>query len=168
MRKFRPPKPKFGDSRANDCLPKDVLIDRELRWLLEREGINLYRIATDIIALDYFYDPANSQLKQMVLQVGEYFFEIYQTGQKPAVLSTCALIGQGLYHGDELAVWQLLPQTICDAAVGRRLGDVIRTGIPAIDGRTITSATAGGRGHPSPITTFAFEPDLVAIGPPSP
>lgn len=143
-----------------------IMIDRELRWMLERDGYDLHGIAEGLITQGYGYEPKGSDVKIALQEVGDNVFELVREGLARPVMSTATLIGTACYSGDCLFVWQLLPQTLCAGVVGRRLGDVVATGISRLDGRLILKANACTENYwpPTAATRFKISPDLIELG----
>lgn len=59
---------------------------------------------------------------------------------------------------DVFATEATLPDTILTAALGRRLGELVATGVPTLDRRRIVSADQGDGS-----VSFTLEPDLITI-----
>lgn len=62
-------------------------------------------------------------------------------------------------HGATLSVNATLPGTILVAAAGRRLGEILTSGVPALDARRVSSAEANGSR-----SIFELEVDNITIG----
>ncbi len=149
----------------NEGAPQRVMIDRILRSILEREGTDLHAIAEVLTSLSHSHDSIHSQVGYAYKKVGDNVYDLTQRGLAPPVMSTSVLLGDARYHGNYLFVGELLPETLCMGAVGRRLGDVVSTGIPQIDDRLLLQVLTCHDGWPPTAgTCFRFAPDLIELG----
>ena len=67
---------------------------------------------------------------------------------------------RGQYDGTALEIDAEIPETVLAAAVGRRLGDLIATGVPSLDASVVEVATVGSFAD----VRLEFAPDLIRIG----
>lgn len=151
---------------SDEMSAEPVMIDRELRWMLERDGYELHGIAERLIGQDYGYEMPGSDVKIALEIVDDNAFELIKDGSGPPVMSSATRIGTAYYHGHYLFVGQLLAQTLWAAVVGRKLGDVVSTGIRRLDDRPILEAVTCTERYwpPTAATRFIFAPDLVELG----
>jgi hypothetical protein len=150
-----------------DVPPESVMIDKVLRSMLEREGIDLHAVAEALIRVGFYHDSIQGEMRYAWEQIDGDIYELTQDGLEPPVMSGWTTVGDACFHGDHLYVRELLPQTICASAVGRRLGDVVSTGMPELDSRTLLQVfTCEDQALPAAATRFVFAPDLVELGRP--
>jgi hypothetical protein len=128
-------------SLLNDRPTRCVFIDRVLRSMLERDGFDVHDIAERLIGHGWYYDQQVSDAKMAWEEVGDDLFFLIEEDPETAVMSVSRPLGAGYYDGTSLWLRERLPQTMCLSMMGRRLGEVIATGIPALDNRFVVEAS---------------------------
>lgn len=151
-----------GDGYSN--LPVNhMLMDRIALSMLSQSKADLCSVA-EAVARTHYMVTGPIKVKGF-----ENRFYVSHSGIGLPVLSTWLPIGNALYDGNLVLPYEL-PDTMMVAACGRRVGDLISTGITGIDDRHIVSielAEADLVNHPWPYVTgtqIAIEPDLVPFG----
>ena len=85
-----------------------------------------------------------------------------RSGDPAPIMETETPIGDGStasLNGNVVSVASPLPETLLTASIGRRLGELVATGIPALDERRIIDA-----GVDCGVTSITLQPDLITIG----
>lgn len=89
-------------------------------------------------------------------------------GVGPPVICTSLRIERANYDGDSLVLDDRLPDTVANASIGRVLGEIIGSGMCALDRRLVTAVEflrPGQHGYlGDPRTRFELAPDLVKLG----
>lgn len=153
----------------NDLPVERITIDRLLKKMVKRDGIDVVGPAEAIANDEDYIQFLANNLEYMGMYVNDRYFQLRQLGLALPVLSTWMPLGRATYCGHALDLDYRLPEAICDGVVGRRLGDVIATGIPALDARVIAEVVSDRvfvMDH-WPCTTqtrIYLEPDLVELG----
>jgi len=159
----------LGPGGRNDLPVERITIDRLLKEMVEREGIDVRGPAEAIGSDDDYIQFLANNLEYMGMYVGDRHFQLRQLGRALPVLSTWMPLGRAVYCGHALDLDHRLPEAICDGVAGRRLGDLIATGKPGLDARVITEVVSERvfvMDHwPSTTQTRLYlEPDLVELG----
>jgi hypothetical protein len=125
-----------GD-RIADLPSDDMMVDRTMAGMLHAKGIDIRRAA----ALVDIEEPVVGDELPLVM-AGVNLDEplcVRQIGTSLPVIGGWIRIGRACYDGTVIQLNGPVPDTIMAAAAGRRLGDVVRTGIASIDDRRILS-----------------------------
>ena len=154
---------------GNDLPVERMLIDRLLKEMVEREGIDVHGPAEEVSSNDDYIQLLANNQEYMGRCVGDRHFQLRQLGLDLSVLSTWLPFGDATYCGHALDLHHQLPETICAGVIGRRLGELVDTGIPRLDDRLITEVLVGPdcvMDHwPSTSETRLYlSPDLVELG----
>ena len=155
---------------ARDFPVEQILIDRLLKGIMVADGVDLHGPAERMASNeDYLQFLANS-MEYMQTFVGGRRFQLTQLDRCLPELSTELPIGENaIYHGFALDLRGQLPNVILDSAVGRRLGDLVSTGLNDLDKRTITAVTVDrdetyDHRLPDGWTRLQLGPDLIQLG----
>ena len=147
-----------------------MLIDRQLRNMLEDTGIDLHEAIAKRLQNYWWereYVKFHSKLHPVV---GDRCFTITQSGLETPVLITTVAIGTAKYDGASLVLPGHLPDTICSGSAGRRLGELIKTGHAILERRSVSHVVNdegyGADYEPYPVTIISLGPDLIEIGAP--
>lgn len=101
-------------------------------------GIDVRALAAGILS-GHDVPKDDIDLHRIWLKFGEPSIRIlFDKVQGPVVAATYP-VGRGLYEGSHLVVPEPIPDTLAAAAAGRRLGDIVATGVPDLDERRIVS-----------------------------
>lgn len=146
-----------------------LLIDRLLKELLRGERIDIHGPAERMASNDDYLQFLANDLQYMQTWVGERRFQLRQMDDHLPELSAEVTIGGAVYHGFALDLAHALPHVLCVGAIGRRLGDLVATGLAELDRRTITEVvtspeyTADHRLQDG-WTRLELDADLVELG----
>lgn len=162
-------KPESSESCAGWLYPEDprsdyVLVDREIRLLLESSGINLHYLSDAMFHYGLERWPSDDIINMAIKEAHGSVFFLEQIGIGPIVFKTGVVLGAAKFTGDGLYLPFLVPEAICDGVPGRRLGDLVDTGIISLNERQIISARRISEGPQRPATSILFEPELVPLG----
>lgn len=155
--------------KGNALPVENILIDRLLKEMVQAAGIDLHGPAEEIRSDDYYIEFLANSLEYMGGEIGGRHFQLRQAGLDLPIMSTFMPLGRAMYGGHALDLDHQLPETICLGVVGRRLGDLVATGLPTLDARIITEVITSRDCLMDyrPYTTktrLRFEPDLIEIG----
>ena len=156
-------------SVVNELPTRCIFIDRVLRSMLKRDGFDVHDIAERLIGHGWYYDQQVSDAKMAWEEVGDDLFFLIEQGPEIAVMSVSRPLGTGYYDGTSLWLRERLPQTLCVSMIGRRLGEVIATGIPSLDDRFVVEASTCDDVEPAGIKEMRvmLAADLVELGTPT-
>ena len=155
---------------GGDLPVERMLIDRELKEMVEREGIDVHGPAEDIGSdADYIQFLCSKQVYMGKSVDGERHVQLRQSGVELPVVSTWMPLGSAIYRGHALNLDHLLPEVLSNGVVGRQLGDLVATGNSRLDAREIIKVARSrdefSEYMPSSMQTRLYlEPDLVELG----
>lgn len=154
---------------GNDLPVERIMVDRLLKEMVCREGIDLHGPAQELASDDDYLQLLAYNLEYMGTFVGDRYIQLRQVGLSLPVLSTWMPMGDASYCGNALDLDNELPETICLGVIGRRLGDLVATGSSELDARVITEVVASRwdvteHWPTSTKTRLYLEPDLVELG----
>lgn len=146
-----------------------ILIDRLLKEILRADGVDIHGPAERMASNDDYLQFVANDMAYMQTWVGERRLQLTQTGRHLPEFSAEVAIGSAIYHGFALDLGDVLPHVLLDAAVGRRLGDLVATGISELDRRLITEVVTSpdhtaDRRLQDGWTRFQLNADSVEIG----
>lgn len=154
---------------CRDLPASSLLIDRLLLHRLQRSGTAI----EDVMAFIHSGNARKSFIQDQDEMYfdwnGDNFFVRHQESKLP-IVSTWIDIGRAKFNGMFLEIPDVLPEVIITTAPGRRLGEIISTGITELDRRTILQAAKydrraqRGGWHPKSNTELIIEADLIQIG----
>ena len=158
------------DGHVADLPSDDMMIDRTLLAMLQAEGIDARRTGRDVEPGGDFVTGDELPLMMVGANLGKWLF-VRQEGSTLPVIGGWVHVGRACYDGTVLQLNGSMPATIMLAAPGRRLGDVVSTGIASIDDRLIVDFAHAGCG-PQEMTTWDtgmeleiwLSPDQVRLG----
>ena len=156
--------------RLGDLPFSRLLIDRSMRRLLDEAGVDVRGAAAHLSA-----SPNPSSLDNCFAMIQndpcERSVLVQDRSVGRPVLSTWFAIGAASFTGEALEIGDAIPDTVAAAARGRRLGDLVATGLAWLDARSVREAVTNDRRSPySPglgtyaRTRFVLDPDLVELG----
>jgi len=163
----------LSDGKVSDLPVAAMLIDTTLLKMLLTKGVDIHRTA-DLMTRDR-YRRVGDELPFVPAGVSrEAIVFARQIGIEPPIVSSWVSLARSpsiSYDGTYLAFDGPLPESIIHGAPGRRLRDIVFTGIGGLDERVIKGIHRFGE-HPHGITMFeeALEmyvelvPDLIPLG----
>ena len=154
---------------ANDLPVERIQIDRLLKEMAVREGVDVHGPAEEIGRDDDYIQLLANNQEYMGKFVGDRRFQLKQLGIGLPVLSTWLPLGRANYCGHAIDLDHKLPETICLGVIGRQLGDLVATGLPRLDARVITEVVTSSsclmdHWPEDTKTRLYLEPDLVELG----
>ena len=153
---------------ANDLPVERILMDRLLKEMVEAEGIDVHGPVETIANNDNYTQFLANCSKYMGTYVNDRHFQLRRLGHGLPMLSTDMPLGSASYCGHALDLGHQLPETISVGLVGRRLGDLVATGIAKLDARVVTGVvtppTCEDHWPADAETRLYLEPDLVELG----
>jgi hypothetical protein len=157
----------LSSGAENDLPAACMLIDRQLKLMLEAEFFDLYYVIEKLVA-DYWWERDTMEDGNSCGYVDYRFFKVTQDGLTLPVLSTSVALGPAKYNGCSIVMRGHMPDILCIGAAGRRLGELALTGHALLDGRFISSVVQSSerdtRGDPHDVTIIFLQPDLVEVG----
>lgn len=160
-------------ARRRHLGPQRVRIDRTMLRMLDDAGVDAPALAARILA-GHELPTDDIDLHRIWLKFGEPSVRILFDEVEGPVVAATFQVGRGIYEGSHLVVPESIPDTLAAAAAGRRLGDIVSTGVPALDERRIVSFQ-NRRDDPddddddparSMTNNVTLESDLVELGAP--
>lgn len=153
----------------HDLPVERIRIDRLLKEVLVGEGAELLGIADALASDDDYLQFLCNEMNYMQREVGERRFRLTQGGDQLPELSTEVVIGSARYHGFALDLNLTMPHVLSDGSIGRRLGELVCTGLPRLDQRIVKGVVTlhgdvVGSGLGEGWTRLQLDPDLVALG----
>ena len=153
---------------ANDLPVERILIDRLLEEMVGAEGVEVHGPAETIASNDNYLQLFANCSEYMGAYVDDRHFQLRRLGHGLPMLSTGMPLGSASYHGHALDLRHQLPETISLGVVGRRIGDLVATGIAELDARAITGVvtpfSCEDHWPDDAETRLYLEPDLVELG----